>query len=517
MTTDSNERITNADGLGADDLRMLQAQRRLSELRDTDGDPRKTYRHTDFLYDTSQGFFWCRPTASLIAAPAVNAMVPVEHWRLPRANLETGRQPPPIPPAKDIMRIEAGTVVEGSTWLPGAGDMVEDIFASNEGFFPIKGVRMFNTFRPGPVADVSLAANALPWVEHIKRLWPEPAEHEYFFDYCAHMIQKPQEKSNSALIISGKQGIGKDAALLPLRSAIGEWNCRNISPDNLLQPFNPWVECVMLTIDEVRPMNDDHRATSLYDTLKTLTATPPNTLALNQKGMKVRYIANVLRIFATTNDRLALYIPPEDRRMMVLHSDLPQHWHRETDPDYFLKFFRWLEDGGTKAVAGWLAARDLATYNPKGDVPKTSTWAEIQQRWDAPEDELTMALTMLGDPDCLLSSEMAEQMFDGVEELAKMMKGRSFVFRMQQAGYKLVPLPKDQKQWRRSLDGFEVRSNKAYIKESLGLGPKAARERIELRLNLRAKAGPKGAVPRGPTLTVVSGTPSAVQQSPEGF
>jgi len=509
------EEVQMDSELSPEEAQALKALRRLAELQQTTS-TRRTYRHNDFLYDISQDAFWCRPLSAMISAKGVNSMVPIEHWRLPKLTSE-GRQPPPVPPAKDLMRIEAGTVVEGSTWLPGQGELIEDLYASKDGFFPIEGVQMFNTFRPGPVADVSLAPQAMPWVEHIKRLWPETIEHEYFFDYCAHMIQKPEEKANGAIVVSGKQGIGKDAALLPVRMAVGEWNTRNISPDHLFQQFNPWVECVMLTIDEVRPMSDDHKATSLYDILKSLTVTPPNTIALNDKRDKLRYIANVLRLFLTTNDRLALYIPPEDRRLMMMHSELPQRWHRETDPDYFVKLFNWLTAGGYAAVAGWLAARDISKFNPKGEVPKTSTWAEISQRWDAPEDELTAALDSLGNPDCLFSTELIENQFDGVEELRKLMKGRGFVFRMQQAGYKVVPLPEGKTRWRKGVNGWEFKSFKAYIKENLCLGAAQALERVEERLQLRVDAGPKGKVPKGPRLSVVGESINAVAGKDEGF
>lgn len=460
---------------------------------------RRTYRPSEFLFDVSQEAYWCIPTNSLHSAVSVNAMIPLEDWRMPmREPGARGRAPAPIKPSLDIARVENGnSVIEGNTWMPGEPQMIEGVIFNAEGRFPLEGARAFNTFRPGPEADVTLAEHAEPWVAHVKRLWPLEEEHNFFFDYCAHMIQRPAEKCNAAIVLSGKQGIGKDAALYPLRAAIGEWNAKNIGPDAVLSRFNPWVECLMLTIDEVRPTSDDHKATAMYDALKTLVTTPPEMLTLENKNMKARYVVNRMRIFLTTNDHLAMYIPPEDRRLMVLHSRLPVEWHKAAgDEDYFTRLFGWLESGGMAAVAGWLAARDISNFNPKSGPPKTETWSEIAQRWDAPDDELTQALDMLGEPDCVLGSELSEQLFDGAEALARLMKSRSFVHRMLQAGYRVVPLPKGQSYWVRNYEGFRVKTSKAYIKNDLQLSPEKALEIVKSRLEARAKAGPSGSVPQ---------------------
>lgn len=491
---------------GDEAARELAALARLAAHREERGEQRRTYRHSDFLFDTSQDAFWCLPSGALLSAISVNALIPVELWRIPMRDNPNGRgrPPAPIPPARDIARIESGTIVEGSTWMPGAPEVINDMFASKDGLMPLPGARLYNNYKAPPKPDPAKASEAGPWVEHVKRLYPEPEEHEFFFDYCAHMIQRPGEKSNAGLILSGKQGIGKDALLLPLRRAVGEWNCSNVGPDDILDKWTPWVASVMLIVDEVRPMSDDHRATSLYEAMKTLAADPPKVLALKDKNLRTRYVANVLRIFMTTNDRLAFYLPPEDRRFLILDSNLQQKWHEAAgDPDYFVRLFEWVERGGAEAVAAFLATRDISGYLPKAGPPKTESWAEITQRWDAPEDELTQALEMLGEPDVVLSSELTEQLFDGAEGLRKMMKGRGFVFRMQQAGYRLVPLPAGQRKWRKELGGFEVQSNKAYIKDSARLSAKSSVEAVWARVDERLAAGPGGTIPKRSRLNLV--------------
>lgn len=469
-------------GLAAARERLAQAQENVpEEHRD-----RKTYKHSDFLYDAQQNAYRNRATGDLVEAAAVNALIPMELWRVPpRPAAARGQPPAPVPPARDICRIESGLVVESSTWLPGRGEILKGIHASKDGMMPVEGVRAYNSYRPPLPVRPELASEAKPWVEHVKKLYPEPEEHEYFFDLVAHMVQRPEQKANSIVILSGAQGIGKDALLHPMRRAVGEWNCANIGPDDVLDKNNPWTACVMLTIDEVRPQQDEHRATAMYDALKALSVTPPYTIAVKEKYEKTKWVVNCMRVFATTNDRLAMFIPEEDRRVLMMHSPLEVKWHtKQGDPEYFERLFEWIEHkNGAEAVAAWLAARDISKFRPAGEVPRTEAWAEVAQRWTAPDDELTQALEMLGNPEIVFSKELTEQLFDGAAELAKMMKGRNFPRRMLMAGYTAVPLPEGQVRWARRGSAGQFRSSKAFVRTDTGIRGEEAYRAVNERLH----------------------------------
>lgn len=465
---------------------------------------RKTYHLSDFLYDTSNDQFWCVPLQQQVSAKSVNAMVPIDRWSVAKSN-DPKVKDKLIQPAAEIARIERDQMVEGATWWPGQDPVIEDIFPSADGPMPMPGARSFNRYRPMPEVNLSLAAAGEFWAEHVRKLYPDPVEHNYFFDYCAHMIQKPGQKCNAGIVLSGKHGIGKDAMLLPVRMAVGIWNAKNISPDMLMANFNPWVATLMLTIDEVRPMAEDHKASGMYETLKTLTAAPPTMLPLNEKGMKLNYVMNVLRTFLTTNDRLGMFLPKEDRRFLIMHSKLENKWNEKEDPQYFERFFHRLEErGGYAAVAAWLAARDLKKFNPNVAPPRTEAWQEISESWDTPEDEITQALEMLGNPDVLLQSELASDalLFEGSERIRGMLKSKAFVYRMSREGYVAVPRGDGQKDWQcKRSDGSGMRTKTIYVKESLGLSRSAAREAALDRMRAVADA-PKGKIVSPRTGTV---------------
>ena len=414
----------------------------------------------EYVYDKTQNGFWDLLDGTLHVADAVDNSIPLERWRVVVENLpEPGargrpRQPRErlVKPSQDIARVENDQFVEAATWWPGQDQIIRDIMVDASGFHHAPGRRLFNQYRPplDPAGGRAAVAEER-WAAHVRKLWPDPAEHEYFFDYCAHMLQRPHEKCNAAIVMSGTQGIGKDAALLPVRLAIGGWNSKGIEPDQLFSAYKPFLQTVMLLVDEVRPSKDEFHASSMYNILKPLIVTPPETLPLEDKYARVRYVINVLRVFVTTNDWMSMYIPPEDRRMFIMHSSLEQRWHeREGRPDYFKELFGWVSDGGGwRDVAAWLHRRDLSRFDPKAQVVRTAGWSAVAQTWGEPDDAVGEALEALDAPLVLFAAELAMVAFDGQEDVRAALKSpRKIGHRMQRAGYIAVQPPGGAAGWR---------------------------------------------------------------------
>jgi hypothetical protein len=380
-------------------LTSIEERTRIREerLQEAVSAARRLARVEDYVFDKAQEAFWDLRDGSIHSEKAVDASIPIEFWRV---DVQEAQEPPEreegargrprggrarrerlIPPSRDILRVEMDQFVEGSTWWPGHPLIIHDIFVDNNGWRHAAGRRIYNKYLPPPEC-VGTAEDAWPWVDHVKKLWPAAEEHEFFFDYCAHLVQKPQEKCNAAIVLSGKQGIGKDAALYPLRNVVGAWNSKNIDPDQLFSPYKPWLETLMLVVDEVRPSKDEFHASSAYNILKPLIVAPPETLPLNDKYVKLRHVINRMRIFITTNDWLSMYIPPEDRRMFVMHSEAEQRWHEAAGQlDYFSNLFAWFEAGGCGHISSWLKSRDLSKFNPKAQVVRTRGWEAVAASW----------------------------------------------------------------------------------------------------------------------------------------
>lgn len=445
---------------------------------------RQLYRHEDYVFDQSQEMFWNLKLGAICGPLGVDRSIPQERWRViitppgPRGGAPRERM---VKPSDDIGQIENDQFVEGSTWWPGKPQIVKDWYIDASGYFPMNGARMYNKYRAPPRLDGD-KEKAGPWIRHVKKLWPDPREHNYFFDYCAHMIQRPEEKCNAAIVLSGTQGIGKDAALHPVKMAIGIWNTKGIDPDDLFSQFKPWLETVMLVVDEVRPTKEEFHASSMYNILKPMIVAPPDVLPLNDKFTKLRYIINILRVFITTNDYLSMYIPPEDRRMFIMHSTLPQKWHEaEGFPHYFADLFQWFEAGGAGHVAAWLRERDLSEFDPKSQVEKTTGWAAVANTWGEPDDAVAHALEALGSPDVLFGAELVNEQFDYAEEVRGMLKSpRKIGHRMQRSGYMLVNCPTAPR-WSFRGEGRVFRSRMAFVKQELMHEPARCIKLIEQR------------------------------------
>lgn len=469
---------------------------REAALREQLNGQRRLARPEDYVFDKAQEEFWDLQDGTLHKEKSVDASIPQELWRVvveeapepeegapPRRGRRAQRRERLIPPSRDIMRVENDQFVEGSTWWPGMPQIIKDWFVDANGFFGSPGRRIYNQYKAPPRGN-GQPVLAEPWLAHVKRLWPDPLEHEYFFDYCAHMIQHPEVKCNAGVVLSGEQRIGKDAALHAVKMAVGSWNTKGVEPDQLFSEYKPWTQTLMLVVDEARPSKDEFHATAFYNILKPMLASPPMTLPMNDKYVKLRYVINVMRVFITTNDWMAMYIPPGDGRMFVMHSHLQKGWHEELGlPRYFIDLFGWIESGGYEHVAAWLAARDLSAFNPKAEVAKTQGWNSVAGTWGEPDDGIGYALSALGSPEVVFGSELVNNQFDYQEDVAAMLKSpRKIGHRMQRAGYMLVKCP-DGDRWMLTREGVTFRSRLAFVKQSAqmqdAVAVAAVRERLK--------------------------------------
>lgn len=430
---------------------------------------RRTSQPGDWLYDKRENKFWDTADLSLHEKDGVSASIPHAMWREvteepdPDAPPRRGRPRAPkrIEPWRDIMRIENDQTVEGSTWLPGAPMIIHDLYVDKDGFRNAPGRRFLNLYRFPEVGEPRKGASPDFWIDLVRKLFPGEAEH--FFNYCAHMIQRPDEKCNHAVLLSGVQGIGKDSILAPLKFCVGAGNAKETDPDGMFSNFKPWLQAVMLTLNEVRPTRDDHQATSMYNILKPIIAAPPDVLVVNEKYRTEHYIPNLVRVFITTNNFFALYIPDDDRRLYVMHSILPQSWHiKENDPDYFVRYNKAARAGGYEAVYHWLKSRDISAFDAKAAPPPTGAHSSIKASWYDPDETIANALRQLGDPAVFFGGELLTVTFDGADELRGQMKSKKFIHRLRAAGYYPV-----EGRFAYKSNDYTWRPTAAYVKEHL--------------------------------------------------
>lgn len=429
---------------------------------------------TDFRYDEAQAKYWDVTTGSLLCAKSVDGAIPRELWPT-RADGRNG-QLRRFPPAEAINDVDTGLTVEGSTWWPGKPQFIENVVVTDRGALEQKGAACYNSYVPASHKNLRTDKNPDDWINHVKFIFPDPLEHEHFFDFAAHMAQRPDEKVNHGIVIAGAQGIGKDTALLPLRRAVGEWNVAEVEPDAITSDYNGFVKSVMLVINEVRPHDEDFKASNFYNKLKPLLAAPPELIPMNMKYFNVIYVRNLCHVILTTNDPLTMYIPGEDRRLFVMTSPIPDPKRTPIfAPGYFDRLHAYLADGGVDAVIRWLLNRSLSEFNSSAPPPMTTGKEAVinstQEVRRGPIDEVFEAFVdrVFGSkpPEVFFAKDMIDFVlsggaFDDADKVVRLLNAKNFHFKMDERGYALVKSPTSN-EWKNG----KFRSRAAYVRKEV--------------------------------------------------
>ena len=287
--------------------------------------------------------------------------------------------------------------IEQMTWAPGLPTLIKDRVVSDGGWTDRSGSDVFNLYRP-PNIELGDAAKAGLWVEHVKKVFPADATH--ITRYLAQRKQQPGVKINHALVLGGRQGIGKDTLLEPVKRAVAPWNWQEVSPQEMLNSFNGFAKSVVIRINEARDLGEVSRF-QFYDHMKTYTAAPPDMLRVNEKFLRPHYVPNVTGVIITTNNKSdGMYLPAGDRRHYIAWSEATQ---AEFSEGYWREMWRWYtQEHGFEHVAAYLASLDLSAFDPKEPPLKTEAFWAMTNAHRAPEDaELADIIEQLGDPDAV--------------------------------------------------------------------------------------------------------------------
>jgi hypothetical protein len=360
--------------------------------------------------------------------------------------------------------------VEQMTWAPGQPALIQDLLISNGGWFERKEVACFNLYRPSTLklGDPNKAGR---WLDHVRKIYSDDADH--IIKWLAARVQQPQNKINHALVLgSNKQGIGKDTLIEPVKRAIGSWNFHEESPQGVMGSFTAFLKSVILRISEAHDLGEFNRF-QFYDRMKSITASPPDVLGVNEKYIPKHYIPNCVGIIITTNHKDGLYLPAEDRRHYVAWS---QAEPTDFETDYWSKLWDWLNHGGDSHVAAYLMQLEITAFDIKAPPRKTTTFWEIVSTNQSPEDaELADVLDTLALPDAVtLETIRMGALERGDHELVLWLTDRknrrAIPHRLEKCGY--VPVRNDGAE-----DGMWKIAGKRqamYAKKTLPLGEQLA-------------------------------------------
>lgn len=224
---------------------------------------------------------------------------------------------------------------------------------------------------------------------HLRRMGYTPDNILHFQRYFATIIQRPEIKQNHALIFCGPQGNGKNWLLYPLVMALGEGigngnHCPIIEGDGLGAQFNRFLVAAKVVIFNETDMEGNKDAERISERLKRLTASPPETLNVEPKGVDMFSITNVVCCIITANSRMPLQVQDGDRRAYATWAP-----YSPKDPEtgemlpgeeaYWTDLWHWMKGTGPylgmppgyqHVIHEW-ATFDTQGYNPASPPPPT--------------------------------------------------------------------------------------------------------------------------------------------------
>jgi TusA-related sulfurtransferase len=330
------------------------------------------------------------PTGEMWPAASINARLP----KIPVVKkngvqaVDSNGKPRSMSPSVWLDRHRA---VEQMTWAPGEPQTIVGRLVSDGGWIEREGVATFNLYRP-PVVRPGNAANAGRWVGLVQLIYPDNATH--IIAFLAHRIQRPAEKINHALVLTGPPGIGKDTLLEPLKLGVGPWNFREVSPTDITSPYNDFMRSVVLRVSEARDLGDINRY-AFYESTKTIMAAPPDVTRVNGKYIPQHYVVNVTGVILTTNyPQDGLYLPPDDRRHYVAGTEVTKD---DFEEGFWPAIWAWYGADGLEDVVAYLSTYDLSGFDPKKPPEKTEAFWRMVDGGMAPEvAELRDVLDRLG-------------------------------------------------------------------------------------------------------------------------
>jgi hypothetical protein len=340
--------------------------------------------------------------------------------------------------------LDNNNAVEQRTWAPGEPQVIEGRLFLEGVIVVKKSARVFNLYKPPAIVRVTADDDVSFWQSHLYELWPDQAEHiEKWF---AHRVQHPGEKVNHALLLTGPQGIGKDAVIEPLARAVGPWNVAEIAPPAVLGSFNEFVRSTVLRISEIKDLGDVDRF-AFYEATKTLICAPPATLRCNPKHIKPYYVMNVTGVIMTSNYKVSgLYLPADDRRHLVAWSIKVA---KDYDAVYWAEYWKRLNSGGAEAVAQHLRTMDLSEFDPKAPPPKTQAfWEIVDSLRTAEQSDMGDMVESLKKPAILAVAAIVEEAkrenrFHFAEFLEDSKNRRKVSIDLEEVGYQRLNNPRD--------------------------------------------------------------------------
>ncbi len=190
--------------------------------------------------------------------------------------------------------------------------------------------------------------------------------YEYLLNWLAHMVQKPMEKPEVAIVLKAGQGTGKGTFVDPVGKIIGAHFVHLTEQSQVVGRFNSLLENkVLIFADEFFAGSKKHT-----DQLKGMIT--EKTAKIERKGVDSIMVPSFSRLIMASNHENIVSIEKDERRYLYLEVSE----ERKQDHDYFEALRRVIDDPKfTGQLLQFLLERDISSFNPRR-VPQTKALGE---------------------------------------------------------------------------------------------------------------------------------------------
>jgi hypothetical protein len=193
--------------------------------------------------------------------------------------------------------------------------------------------------------------------------------YEYFLDWLALLVQKPDQLPGVAICLISEQGSGKGVTLKYIGKLFGRHYKQINNKSQLLGKFTGQLEdAVLVFADELHWENDSKAETGMLKGLIT-----EETRMMERKYAEPIPVKNCVHLVIASNEPWAIPAELGDRRFFVLQASSATIG----DTRYFSDIVSEMDDGGSEALLAHLLNRDISSFVP-GKFPKTA--ARVSQQ-----------------------------------------------------------------------------------------------------------------------------------------
>ena len=194
---------------------------------------------------------------------------------------------------------------------------------------------------------------------------------EYLIQYIAHLIQKPEEKPGTAIVLKSRQGFGKDTLIDMIQELINNrYVFRTADIDDIFGTYNVGIrDKLIVQLNELEGkdgFSNKEKVKNLITEDKTI---------IREKYVTQYEQQNFTRLFILSNNLNPIEISHDDRRFIVFKSN-----YKKPDTKYFNDLHDMIKDKNKMQILfNYLYNYDISDFNARNDRPKTTAYNTMKE------------------------------------------------------------------------------------------------------------------------------------------